>query len=174
MSKILIIEDEEAIRRVLMKILSEENSNYQLFEASDGLSGIEMVKKDDFDLVLCDIKMPKMDGVEVLEAAKKLKPEIPMVMISGHGDLETAVSTMRLGAFDYISKPPDLNRLLNTVRNALDRKALVKENKQLKKRISKQYDMVGESLPIQHIKTIIEKVAPTDARVLITGPRNWQ
>lgn len=170
MSKILIIEDEEAIRRVLMKILSEENSNYQLFEASDGLSGIEMVKKDDFDLVLCDIKMPKMDGVEVLEAAKKLKPEIPMVMISGHGDLETAVSTMRLGAFDYISKPPDLNRLLNTVRNALDRKALVKENKQLKKRISKQYDMVGESLPIQHIKTIIEKVAPTDARVLITGP----
>jgi DNA-binding NtrC family response regulator len=170
MSKILIIEDEEAIRRVLTKILSEENSNYQLFEASDGLSGIEMVKKDDFDLVLCDIKMPKMDGVEVLEAAKKLKPEIPMVMISGHGDLETAISTMRLGAFDYISKPPDLNRLLNTVRNALDRKALVKENKQLKKRISKQYDMVGESLPIQHIKTIIEKVAPTDARVLITGP----
>ena len=170
MSKILIIEDEEAIRRVLTKILSEENSNYQLFEASDGLSGIEMVKKDDFDLVLCDIKMPKMDGVEVLEAAKKLKPEIPMVMISGHGDLETAVSTMRLGAFDYISKPPDLNRLLNTVRNALDRKALVKENKQLKKRIIKQYDMVGESLPIQHIKTIIEKVAPTDARVLITGP----
>jgi len=170
MSKILIIEDEEAIRRVLLKILSEENSNYIVSEAGDGLSGIEMIKKEDFDLVLCDIKMPKMDGVEVLEATKQLKPEIPIVMISGHGDLETAVSTMRLGAFDYISKPPDLNRLLNTVRNALDRKALVKENKQLKKRISKKYDMVGESQPIRHIKTIIDKVAPTEARVLITGP----
>ena len=125
MSKILVIEDEAAIRRVLVKILSEESDKYQLDEAEDGLIGIEKIRKDDYDLVLCDIKMPKMDGVEVLEAIKKLKPEIPIVMISGHGDIDTAVNTMRLGAFDYISKPPDLNRLLNTVRNALDRKELV-------------------------------------------------
>src|SRR5690554_5711978 len=127
MSKILIIEDEAAIRRVLVKILSEENDAYEVFEAEDGLAGMEMIKDQDFDLVLCDIKMPKMDGVEVLEATKKIKPEIPMVMISGHGDLDTAVNTMRLGAFDYISKPPDLNRLLNTVRIALDNKELVVE-----------------------------------------------
>ena len=170
MSKILIIEDEEAIRRVLLKILSEENPLYQVFEAADGLSGTELIKREDFDLVLCDIKMPKMDGVEVLEAAKKIKPEIPIVMISGHGDLETAVNSMRLGAFDYISKPPDLNRLLNTVRNALDRKELVLENKRLKRRISKKYEMIGSSKEISSIKSIIEKVAPTEARVLITGP----
>jgi DNA-binding NtrC family response regulator len=114
--------------------------------------------------------MPKMDGVEVLERIKVLKPEIPMVMISGHGDLDTAVNTMRLGAFDYISKPPDLNRLLNTVRNALDRKELVVENKLLKKKVSKKYEMIGESEAINHIKSMVEKVAPTDARVLITGP----
>jgi DNA-binding NtrC family response regulator len=113
MSKILIIEDEAAIRRVLNKIISEENDAYNVEEAEDGLQGIEMIMNNDYDLVFCDIKMPKMDGVEVLEKAKKIKPEIPMVMISGHGDLETAVNTMRLGAFDYISKPPDLNRLLN-------------------------------------------------------------
>lgn len=170
MSKILIIEDEEAIRRVLVKILTEENKNYQVFEASDGLAGVEAIKKDDFDLILCDIKMPKMDGVEVLEAAKKIKPEIPIVMISGHGDLDTAVSTMRLGAYDYISKPPDLNRLLNTIRNALDRKELVVENKRLKRKISQNYEMIGESEPISRIKSIIEKVAPTEARVLVTGP----
>ncbi len=169
MSKILIIEDEAAIRRVLTKILSEENDTYEVFEAEDGLQGIEKIKNEDFDLVLCDIKMPKMDGVEVLEAVKKIKPEIPMVMISGHGDLETAVNTMRLGAFDYISKPPDLNRLLNTVRIALDRKELVVENKRLKKKVSKNYEMIGESKPINHIKEMIEKVAPTEARVLITG-----
>ncbi|WP_336127001.1 sigma-54-dependent transcriptional regulator [Mesoflavibacter sp. CH_XMU1422-2] len=170
MSKILVIEDEAAIRRVLVKILSEENSKYQVEEAEDGLAGIEKVKKEDYDLILCDIKMPKMDGVEVLEAVKKIKPEIPMVMISGHGDLDTAVNTMRLGAFDYISKPPDLNRLLNTVRNALDRKELVIENKILKKKVSKKYEMIGESDAISQIKEIIDKVAPTDARVLITGP----
>lgn len=170
MSKILIIEDEAAIRRVLGKILSEENESYKVEEAEDGLAGLEKIKNDDYDLVLCDIKMPKMDGVEVLEAVKKIKPEIPMVMISGHGDLETAINTMRLGAFDYISKPPDLNRLLNTVRNALDRKTLVVENKMLKKKVSKNYEMVGDSEPINLIKDIIEKVAPTDARVLITGP----
>jgi DNA-binding NtrC family response regulator len=170
MPRILIIEDEAAIRRVLVKILSEENKGYEVFEAEDGLSGMEIIKKEDFDLVLCDIKMPKMDGVEVLEAVKKIKPEIPMVMISGHGDLDTAVNTMRLGAFDYISKPPDLNRLLNTVRIALDRKELVVENTLLKKKVSKNYKMVGESPEINRIKEMIEKVAPTEARVLITGP----
>lgn len=170
MPKILIIEDEAAIRRVLVKILAEENETYEVFEAEDGLQGAEMIKKEDYDLILCDIKMPKMDGVEVLEAVNKIKPEIPMVMISGHGDLETAVNTMRLGAFDYISKPPDLNRLLNTVRNALDRKELVVENKRLKKKVSKKYEMIGDSEAITHIKDIIEKVAATDARVLITGP----
>ena len=169
MSKILVIEDEAAIRRVLVKILSEESDTYNVHEAEDGLRGIETIKKEDFDLVLCDIKMPKMDGVEVLEAARKIKPEIPFIMISGHGDLDTAVNTMRLGAFDYISKPPDLNRLLTTVRNALDRKELVVENKILKKKVSKNYEMIGESKEIGAIKDIIEKVAPTDARVLITG-----
>lgn len=170
MSKILIIEDEAAIRRVLVKILSEENTTYVVEEAEDGVAGYEKIKNTDYDLVLCDIKMPKMDGVELLEAVKKIKPEIPMVMISGHGDMETAINTMRLGAFDYISKPPDLNRLLNTVRNALDKKQLVVENKILKKKVSKNYEMIGESEPINHIKLLIEKVAPTEARVLITGP----
>lgn len=170
MPKILVIEDEAAIRRVLTKILSEENDAYQVEEAEDGLQGVEKIKNEDYDLVLCDIKMPKMDGVEVLEAVKKIKPEVPMVMISGHGDLETAVNTMRLGAYDYISKPPDLNRLLNTVRNALDRKQLVVENNILKKKVSKNYEMIGNSEPINHIREMINKVAPTDARVLITGP----
>ena len=170
MSRILIIEDEEAIRRVLVKILSEENASYELFEASDGVSGLNMVKNNNFDLILCDIKMPKMDGVEVLENIKKIKEHIPIVMISGHGDLETAISTMRLGAYDYISKPPDLNRLLNTVRNALDRQKLIFENKKLKQIISKKYEMVGDSEPMLHIKSIIDKVAPTNARILVTGP----
>lgn len=170
MAKILIIEDEVAIRRVLKKIISEENEEYYVSEAEDGLLGLEMIKNNEYDLILCDIKMPKMDGVEVLEKTKKIKPEIPMVMISGHGDLDTAVNTMRLGAFDYISKPPDLNRLLNTVRNALDKKVLVVENKRLKKKVSKNYEMIGDSDAISHIKEIIEKVADTDARVLITGP----
>ena len=170
MPKILIIEDEASIRRVLVKILTEENTKYEVFEAEDGLIGTEMIKNADFDLVLCDIKMPKMDGVEVLEAVKKIKPEIPMVMISGHGDLDTAVNTMRMGAFDYISKPPDLNRLLNTIRNALDKKQLVVENKRLKTKVSKQFEMIGDSPAIETIKSIIDKVAPTEARVLITGP----
>lgn len=170
MPKILVIEDEAAIRRVLVKILSEENETYHTEEAEDGAAGLEKIKKDDFDLVLCDIKMPKMDGVEVLVEAKKIKPETPFVMISGHGDLDTAVQTMKLGAFDYIAKPPDLNRLLNTVRNALDRKELVVENKLLKKKVSKNYEMIGNSKAITLIKNMIEKVAPTDARVMITGP----
>ena len=170
MSKILIIEDEAAIRRVLTKILSEESDAYQVEDAEDGIEGLEKIKNNDYDLILCDIKMPKMDGVEVLEAVKKIKPEIPVVMISGHGDMETAIQTMRLGAFDYISKPPDLNRLLNTIRNALDKKQLVVENKILKKKVSKNYEMIGESEAINHIKLMIEKVAKTEARVLITGP----
>ncbi len=169
MSKILVIEDESAIRRVLVKILSEENEAYQVEEAEHGAAGLDLVKKNDYDLVLCDIKMPRMDGVEVLQEARKLKPEVPFIMISGHGDLDTAVNTMRLGAFDYISKPPDLNRLLTTVRNALDRKELIVENKILKKKVSKNYEMVGKSKEIDAIKEIIDKVAPTDARVLITG-----
>ena len=170
MQHILIIEDEAAIRRVLVKILSEESDTYNVDEAEDGLKALEILKQQDYDLVLCDIKMPKMDGIEVLEVLKKMKPDIPVVMISGHGDLDTADNAMRLGAFDYISKPPDLNRLLNTVRIALDRQELVVENKRLKKKVSKQYQMVGESPEIGKIKDMIDKVAPTDARVLITGP----
>ncbi|MCX2720515.1 sigma-54-dependent transcriptional regulator [Lentiprolixibacter aurantiacus] len=169
MSKILVIEDEAAIRRVLVKILTEENEQYEVEQAEDGAKGLDMIKKNDYDLALCDIKMPKMDGVEVLQEARKIKPETPFIMISGHGDLDTAVNTMRLGAFDYISKPPDLNRLLTTVRNALDRKELVVENRILKKKVSKRYEMIGESGEISKIKDMIDKVAPTDARVLITG-----
>lgn len=169
MAKILIIEDEPSIRRVLIKILSEESESYKVDEAEDGMIGFDKIKNNDYDLVLCDIKMPKMDGVEVLEAVKKIKPEIPMVMISGHGDMETAIQTMRLGAFDYISKPPDLNRLLNTVRNALDKKQLVVENQILKKKVSKNYEIIGTSEPILIVKEMITKVASKDVRVLITG-----
>ena len=169
MPTILIIEDEDAIRRVLKKILLEEEKGYQIDEAEDGLQGVEMIKKDNYDLVLCDIKMPKMDGLEVLSACQTLQPDLPVIMISGHGDLETAVETMRMGAFDYISKPPDLNRLLNTVRIALDHTQLALENKQLKKKVSKQFEMIGKSKELEHIKSMIDKVAPTEARVLITG-----
>ena len=169
MPKILIIEDEDAIRRVLKKILLEEEQNYTVEEAEDGLLGIELIKKNNYDLILCDIKMPKMDGLEVLSACQKLNPDLPVVMISGHGDLETAVETMRMGAFDYISKPPDLNRLLNTVRIALDHTQLAQENKQLKKKVSKQFEMIGNSEELEQIKSMIDKVAPTEARVLITG-----
>src|SRR5690625_627075 len=139
-SKILIIEDEASIRRVLKNILTEENKNYTVEEAEDGLKGMEKIKSTDYDLVLCDIKMPKMDGIEVLKATMKIKPDTNVVMISGHGDLETAVECMKIGAFDYISKPPDLNRLLNTVRIALDQKKLISENKRLKKKVSKKYE----------------------------------
>jgi two-component system nitrogen regulation response regulator NtrX len=169
MSRILIVEDEDAIRRVLIKIIKNENSSYMVEEAVDGEEGLAKIEASDYDLVLCDIKMPKMDGVEVLEKVQSFKPEIPFIMISGHGDLETAVEAMRLGAFDYISKPPDLNRLLNAIRNALDRKKLVVENKRLKKKVDKSYEMIGDSEETTRIKSIIEKVAPTEARVLITG-----
>lgn len=170
MSTILIIEDEAAIRRVLSKIISEENDSYQVDEAENGLIGLEMAMEKEYDLILCDIKMPKMDGVEVLVKIKKIQPHIPFIMISGHGDLDTAVETMRLGAFDYISKPPDLNRLLTAVRNALVSKKLIVENTRLKKKVNKKYQMIGESSSISKIKDMIEKVASTDARVLITGP----
>ena len=170
MSKILIIEDEIAIRRVLIKILNDENSNFLISEAQDGLAGINFIKENDFDLILCDIKMPKMDGIEVLEFTKKLKPEIPIIMISGHGDLDGAVETMRNGAFDYISKPPDLNRLLTSVRNALDNKLLKVENNRLRNKINNSYEMIGSSKEIIRVKELINKVAPTNARVLITGP----
>lgn len=170
MSTILIIEDEAAIRRVLNKIISEENDSYHVEEAENGLMGLEMAMEKEYDLILCDIKMPKMDGVEVLEKLKKTRFEVPVIMISGHGDLDTAVETMRLGAFDYISKPPDLNRLLTSVRNALVSKSLIVENTRLKKKVSKKYEMIGDSDSVSRIKDMIEKVAATDARVLVTGP----
>ena len=170
MAKILIIEDERAIRNVLKNILSDENKSYQVEEAEHGKQAIDMMTDNDYDLALCDIKMPGMDGIEVLDHIKKNHPDTAVIMISGHGDLDTAVESMRKGAYDYISKPPDLNRLLGTVRNALDRHSLVKENKVLKKKVSKNYQMIGNSEALENIKIMIEKVAPTDARVLITGP----
>ncbi len=166
MAKILIIDDEKSIRSTLIEILEYEK--YEVDEAPDGSAGIELVKKNQYDVILCDIKMPKMDGIEVLEQVMKLS-DVPMVMISGHGNIETAVEAIKKGAFDYISKPLDLNRLLITIRNAMDRSHLVNETKVLKKRVSKAWDMIGESEPIIHIKELIERVAPTDARVLITG-----
>lgn len=170
MAKILIIEDEKAIRNVLRNILSEEDKSLEIEEAEQGQQALDILVKADFDLVLCDIKMPGMDGVEVLEAVRKRHPETAVVMISGHGDLETAVDCMRKGAYDYIAKPPDLNRLIGTVRNALDRTELVRENKSLKKKIGKNYQMIGASEALMQIQEMIEKVAPTEARVLITGP----
>ena len=170
MPRILIVEDEAAIRRVLSKILKEENSSYEIFEAEDGKKGYNMVIDQEYDLIFSDIKMPGMDGIELLGAIRELRPEIPVVMISGHGDLELAVNAMRLGAFDYISKPPDLNRLLHTVRQALDKKELVVENKRLKKKVAQQFQMIGNSPALARIQEMIGKVAPTDARVLITGP----
>ncbi|MDA1209859.1 MAG: sigma-54 dependent transcriptional regulator [Bacteroidetes bacterium] len=170
MPKILIVEDEAAIRRVLSKILKEEDAAYDVFEAEDGCRGLEMIQSQEFDLVFCDIKMPVMDGMELLAAMQEQYSEIPVVMISGHGDIEVAVEAMRIGAFDYISKPPDLNRLLNTVRLALDRKQLVVTNNRLSKKVARKYTMIGSSQALDRIRSMIEKVAPTDARVLITGP----
>jgi len=170
MSKILIVEDEASIRRVLIKILSDEDKSHEICEAEDGLSAINKIKKENFDLVLCDIKMPKMDGIEVLEFTKKIKPEIPIIMISGHGDLDTAVESMKKGAYDYISKPPDLNRLLNTVRNAIDKKNLTLENTLLKRKIISSFKMIGESKELNKIRDLIKKVATTDAKILIAGP----
>ena len=170
MAKILIVEDEQAIRNVLQNILTEEDKSFEVSTAEHGKQALDLMAKEDFDLLLCDIKMPGIDGVEVLEQVVAKYPDTAVVMISGHGDLETAVDCMKKGAYDYISKPPDLNRLISTVRNGLDRNQLVKENKSLKKKISKNFQMVGSSQKLASIKEMIEKVAPTDARVLITGP----
>ena len=169
MKKILLIEDEEPIRRVLSKILTEENKGYQIIESEDGKDGFLKLTKEDYDLVLCDIKMPKMDGVEVLQKVRENGVNIPFIMLTGHGNISTAVEAMKAGAYDFISKPPDLNRLLTAVRNALETKNLVAENIKLKKRIAKKYKIIGESEAIDQIHIMIDKVAPTDARVLITG-----
>jgi len=169
MSKILIIEDEKSIRRVLRKVLIEEDSSYNIIEAFDGDQAIEMVKKNKIDLILCDIKMPKKDGIEVLKFLIKDYQEVPVIMISGHGDLETAVESMRLGAFDYISKPPDLNRLLNSVRGALKNKLFRKKNKYVLKR-TKDFKIIGESVEIRKINNLIDKVSKTNAKVIILGP----
>ena len=169
MAKILIIEDELAIRNVLSNIIQEEDSSYEVELAENGIEGLEKITNNSFDLVLCDIKMPKMDGIDLLTKAMEIQPELTLIMISGHGDIDTAVDCIKKGAFDYISKPPDLNRLLNTIRNGLDRKNLVVQNKVLKKKVSKKYQMIGNSPELSKIHQMIELVAPTDARVLITG-----
>ena len=167
MAKLLIIDDERAIRSTLREILEYEN--YDVEDIDNGIDGLEMIKKTNFDLVLCDIKMNKMDGMEVLEQAQIIKPDLPFIMISGHGTVETAIEASKKGAFDFISKPPDLNRLLITVRNGLDRGNLVTETKVLKRKASKTREILGESESISKIKETIERVAPTEARVLITG-----
>jgi DNA-binding NtrC family response regulator len=169
MIQVLLIEDEEPIRRVLSRILSEENENYQVTEAVDGKEGLKILGSKQFDLVLCDIKMPKMDGIEVLQKSNEKNIHVPFIMLTGHGNVETAVEAMKLGAYDFISKPPDLNRLLTSVRNALENKSLRTENIKLKSRVAQKYVIIGESPQIQSVREMISKVAPTDARVLITG-----
>jgi two-component system nitrogen regulation response regulator NtrX len=169
MSKILIIEDEEPIRRVLVRILKEEDDNFVIHEASDGKLGLDLLKNESFDLVLCDIKMPKVDGIELLQRTRKNNSTIPFIMLTGHGNIETAVESMKLGAYDFISKPPDLNRLINSVRNALEKKELVVENKILRKKVAKKYEIIGNSKAIVEIHAMIDKVSKTEARVLITG-----
>ena len=169
MSKILIIEDEEPIRRVLVRILTDEDSSFEIHEASDGKKGLDLIKNDSYDLVLCDIKMPKVDGIELLQRTRKTSSTVPFIMLTGHGNIETAVESMKLGAYDFISKPPDLNRLINSVRNALEKKELVAENKILRKKVAKKYEIIGNSKSIMEIHAMIDKVARTEARVLITG-----
>ena len=166
MPRILIIDDEAPIRRVLRDIL--ENESYQVDDAATGMEALQHIKEQDFDAIFCDIKMPEMDGIEVLEAIRK-ESDVPVIMLSGHGTIETAVEAIKKGAFDFIPKPPDLNRLLITLRNALDKKNLATENKVLKKAVKIQHQMIGESEPMMAVKDMIEKVAPTNARVLITG-----
>ncbi len=167
MANILIIDDERAIRSVLKDILT--NEGYKIEEAVDGEDGLKKFVGGNFDLVLCDIKMPKIDGLEFLQKASEANVEVPIIMISGHGNIETAVEAVKKGAFDFIPKPPDLNRLLITIRNAMDKNSLVKETKVLKRKVSKVQEIIGESEAIQKIKNTIDKVAPTDARVLVTG-----
>lgn len=177
MSKILLIEDEQAIRNVLKSILCDEDPKWEVDEAENGVVGLEKIKQNEYDLIICDIKMPMKDGTDVLVEALEYNPDLQFVMISGHGDIEIAVDCLKKGAFDFLSKPPDLNRLLNTVRIALDHKslkssnkALKKENKELKKKVSKKYTMIGDSPQLTQVKQMIDKVASTDARVLILGP----
>ena len=170
MTKILIIEDEEPIRRVLVKILGEENDQFVISQAEDGKQGAKMIEEDEFDLILCDIKMPKMDGLEVLERANKKSVTTPFIMLTGHGNIETAVHAMKIGAYDFIPKPPDLNRLLISIRNAIKSKHLIKENVRLKNKIAKKYDIIGSAPKIKKVTELIDKVAPTQARILITGP----
>ncbi len=167
MPSILIIDDEKAIRKTLTEILGFEG--YKIDEASDGEEGLRRFKEKNYDLILCDIKMPKLDGLEFLEKAKDINSEVPIIIISGHGNIETAVEAVKLGAYDYISKPPDLNRLLITLRNAMDKTTLVAETRVLKRKVSKVQEIIGESSPIVKIKETIDKIAPTEARVLITG-----
>lgn len=167
MAEILIIDDEKAIRKTLSEILSFEG--YKIDDAPDGEEGLKKFKEKSYDLVLCDIKMPKLDGIEFLQKAGEINPDVPVIMISGHGNIETAVEAVKKGAFDFISKPPDLNRLLITIRNAMDKGSLVTETKVLKRKVNRVQEMIGESSPIKKIKETIEKVAPTDARILITG-----
>lgn len=167
MSTILIIDDEKAIRKTLSEILSYEG--YKIDDAENGEEGLKKLKEKNYDAVLCDIKMPKVDGIEFLEKSKEINPDVPIIMISGHGTIETAVEAVKKGAFDYVAKPPDLNRLLITIRNALDRQTLVTETKVLKRKVSRVQEMIGDSTALKKIKDTIEKVAPTDARVLITG-----
>ncbi len=167
MANILIIDDEKSIRKTLSEILSYEG--YKIDEAGDGEEGLKKFTEKSYDVVLCDIKMPKMDGIEFLDKSKLVNPDVPVIMISGHGNVDTAVEAVKKGAYDYISKPPDLNRLLITLRNALDKQSLVTETKVLKRKVGKALEMVGDSGPITKIKDTIEKVAPTDARILITG-----
>ena len=170
MTSILIIEDEEPIRRVLKKILKEENKSYNIYEAENGKEGLEEIQNNKkIDIVLCDIKMPIIDGIEVLNRSKKIKPNLPFIMLTGHGNINTAVEAMKIGAYDFISKPPDLNRLITSVRNAVENNNLKSENKKLKKRVNKSYEIIGNSSAINYVKDIISKVANTDARILITG-----
>tara|TARA_B110000285_G_scaffold87832_1_gene100707 strand:- start:232 stop:1395 length:1164 start_codon:yes stop_codon:yes gene_type:complete len=169
MIQVLLIEDEESIRRVMSRILKEENHQYEITEAVDGKQGLDLLFKRQFDLVLCDIKMPKMDGIEVLKKANDEMLNIPFIMLTGHGNVETAVEAMKLGAYDFISKPPDLNRLLNSVRHALENKSLRSENTILKNKVAQKYLIIGESFSIEEVKRMISKVASTDARVLVTG-----
>ncbi|MAB85163.1 MAG: response regulator [Cryomorphaceae bacterium] len=170
MARILIIEDEKAIRNVLRNILMNEDKSHQVFEAEDGEMGLTQLTENTFDLVLCDIKMPKKDGIEVLEFIMKSYGDTPTVMISGHGDIDTAVACIKRGAYDYIAKPPDLNRLVTTIRQAIDRKTLLHENKRLRKKVDNKFAMIGKSKSLENVRSIIKKVAPTDARVLINGP----
>jgi len=167
MSNILIIDDEKAIRKTLSEILSYEG--YKIDEAADGEEGLKKLREKEFDVILCDIKMPKVDGIEFLEKSKDINGDTPIIMISGHGTIETAVEAVKKGAYDYISKPPDLNRLLITIRNAMDKNQLMAETKVLKRKVSKVQEMIGDSDPMVKIKETIEKVAPTEARIMITG-----